>query len=128
MQLYHLEDAMMGQFIWAKKSEKIMQTNDEVEASPDTALVVFCGLSEMYGFSQEEVCDYLVVDQNEYFRYLKMFRGKMSDAYERMKIGEWDYEKQDMVQKVYIKSRLVHSKVSLSSGSTRFELSEFPNA
>lgn len=109
MKLHDIEDAFKGQFVWDRKGTKLMQTNHEVEGSEDTALIIFCGLSEMHGFGVEETAEYLSVEEWEYYRLLRLFRSKMSAASERIRDGKWDTEINDLVQKVWTKSQLVQN-------------------
>src|ERR1051325_7731241 len=113
MRLQQIEDAFKGDFVWSKsKTEtKILQCNAEIEGSTDTALIVFCGLSEMYGFESKQTARSIPLLENEYYRLLKIFRVKIMAAYERIKAGEWDNNKNDLVQKIWTKTRLIQNKL-----------------
>lgn len=128
MKLADIEQACKGNFVWDRAATiKIMQCNPEVESSPDTALIVFCGLSEMYGFEVKEVAPYLSIPKTEYFRLLRLFRLKMEAARRRRQKGEWDTEINDLVQKVYIKTRLLQNYLRLHSQGY-FIMEDMPNA
>jgi hypothetical protein len=129
MKLTFLEDACQGNFVWDKSPDntKVMQCNPEVEASPDTALIVFCGLSEMYGFEARDVAAYLALTEAEYYRLLRLYRNKMAEAQARIAGGRWDIEINDLVQKVWIKSRLLQNYLRLRAQQSYHNLNWMPN-
>lgn len=128
MKLSDIEDALKGNFVWAKSDAdtKIHQTNPEVEGSPDTALIVFCGLAEMYGYDGKEIARHLSIEVDEYYRLNNLYRKKMKAAHERMDRNKWDIEINDLVQKVYIKSKLVQNKLRIYNAPF-IKLEELPN-
>lgn len=102
-----------------------MQTNSEIEASEDTAIIVFCGLSEMYGFDAEDTASHLAIEEWEYYRDLKQYRKKMDEAAKRLADNKWNIEINDLVQKVWIKSRLIQNRVDLCYRS-RLNITDLP--
>lgn len=103
-----------------------MQTNEEIEGSADTAAIIFCGLAEMYGFQAIDAIEHLALEKWEYYRFLKMYRAKMMEATIRIRREEWDIERNDLVQKVWIKTQLVRNRINLSPAS-RVRLDDLPN-
>lgn len=129
MRLSHIEEACTGQFVWSNSSPsgKILQTNPEIEGgSTDTALIVFVGLSEMYGFKHTAVAEYLAIEPTEYYRLLRVYRQKMEQAHERINAKQWDIEKNDLTQKVWIKTKLLQNRLRLQDRDYSL-LSDLPN-
>jgi hypothetical protein len=129
MKLSDIETSMRGNFVWDRNPDnmKILQTNAEVESSVDTALIVFCGLGEMYGFDAKDTAAYLSLTETEYYRLLRLYRKKMTEAQQRIARKQWDTEINDLVQKVWIKSKLLQNYLRLHWQQPYQPLSDLPN-
>lgn len=129
MKLSDIEDALRGNFVWDNSpgNVKALQTNAEIEGSPYTALIVFCGLSEMYGFEAKETAAHLSLTEEDYYRLINLYRKKMAAAQRRIKREQWDIEINDLVQKVWIKSKLIQNFLRLRQQRTYTPLRDLPN-
>jgi hypothetical protein len=113
MQLYHIEAALRGQFVWHRPARKKFQTNAEIECSADTALIVFIGFAEINGFDEEAVCNYLDIDSQVYRRLAATYRSKMAEATDKLTNQRWNYNRQDLAQRIWMKSNLVRRGIEI---------------
>jgi hypothetical protein len=115
---------MKGQFVWHKPPRQRLDCDADVERSADTAVIVFIGLAEMNGFKEEDICEYLDIETATYKRFSNVYRTKMKEAVRRIRKKQWDHQRQDLAQRIWMKSSLVRSNImyqhSMSMGDFPF--------
>jgi hypothetical protein len=70
--LKDLEQYMKAQFIWDRDGKRL-GTSLEWEGSKELARNIFVGLATIYGFKQEEICEYIDCGEDSYHNKLANF-------------------------------------------------------
>ena len=140
MKLADLERAMKGQFVWFKPVREVdnqgtirqrnawftLQTDGEQECSEYLALMVFLGLSEMYGFDRQDVIDHLAISEELYREYRKKYDHYITEAVCAKGRGD-KLDAYTIMGKVYVKSSLVRNYINLNYNRDVVRLSDLPN-
>jgi hypothetical protein len=113
MELCDIESALKGQFVWNKPMQRKFHCNPEIECSADTAVIVFIGLAETTGFREKDICNYLRIDLPYYRRMSATYRIKMREAAEKISNQLWNYNRQDLAQRVWMKNELVRRNMAM---------------
>jgi len=125
MELYQIETALKGQFVWRKPARKRFDCNAEIECSADTAIIVFIGLAESGGFTEKVICDYLDITPVVYRRLSLTYRNKMNEAADKISKQLWNYNRQDLAQRVWMKSSLVRRNIEYQQTKVRIAVYQF---
>lgn len=113
--LSQLEKAMRAQFVWEKNPTKPLQTLESQEGAKDIARMIFVGIADMNGFSNEETQSYLDMGFDSYRHKLRTFRDLAKSARARVKDGTI-FIINDEVKKFYLKLTLTLNAIKYSEG------------
>ena len=74
MTILLIEQCVRPNFVWDKCPHNRWLTVPKVEGANSIGLIVFVGLTYMYGFKAKEVMDYIGITRDKYFEKLAKFR------------------------------------------------------
>lgn len=125
IKLYELENVMKGQFVWSKKGNKKLETDEQMEGGKDLARDVFVGLSDVYGFDASDVCDYLDMGYDSYRHKLMYFREAYREGKRRQDAGELFFHN-DRVTRIFVKISLCMNAIrSYAKRDQQYKLDEY---
>jgi hypothetical protein len=80
--------AIKPHFIFDKSATKPLQVKKEFNESVGIAVVIFVGLSALYGVDEEDVKDFCGIEHEEYRTKLSRFRAYIQEYLEKKNAGE----------------------------------------
>jgi hypothetical protein len=125
MELYHLEQAMKGQFVWKSLERREHETKDDFEERQQDqhrlicdknyeclsqmALIVFIGLAFQYGFQTKRVIDYLEINQRIYDNCMNLFNKYSDIARKKAELHILDFT--TPAGRLYLKTSLIKNSL-----------------
>lgn len=121
LELRHLEEAMIGQFVWKRPKQRENETeadfedrlrdthrlmcDKDYECLSTMALIVFVGIAYKYGFSESSVIRYLEIDKRLYDACFGLFNKYSAIAKE--KAGKRTLDFTTPAGRLYLKTSLI---------------------
>jgi hypothetical protein len=127
MKIEIIEKAVRPQFVFDSSGNKSWQTDEVMEGSKSSAIVIFIGLSALYNIDKKEVMFVLGIDYDEYRHKLNMY-SELSEEASR-KVMDGSIKKKcfgdDRAQRFYYKNLLCMNAIGYMLGSEYITIKHF---
>jgi hypothetical protein len=80
IRLDDIEKAMRPNFVWIKHNSRRFQTNPLTEGNQSIGIIIFIVLAEAYGFSREDISDFLSIEDDEYQEKRELFVAEYGES------------------------------------------------
>jgi hypothetical protein len=127
MKIDIIEKAIRPQFIFDAEGRKSWQTDELMEGSKSSAIVVFIGICALYNIDKKDVMFVLGIDYDEYRHKLNMY-SELSEAASRkvmdgsIKVKSYG---EDRAQRFYYKNLLCMNALRYSLGKEYISIKHF---
>lgn len=127
MKIEIIEKAVRPQFVFDNLGTKSWQTDEIMEGSKSSAIVVFIGLSALYNIDKKDVMYTLGINYDEYRHKLNMY-GELSDEASR-KVMDGSIKRKslgdDRAQRFYYKNMLCMNAITYMLGREYITIKHF---
>lgn len=127
MKIDTIEKAVRPQFIFDQEGRKSWQTDELMEGSKSSAIVVFIGICALYNIDKKDVMFVLGIDYDEYRHKLNMY-SELSEAASKKVMDGSIKEKsfgEDRAQRFYYKNLLCMNALKYSFGKEYISIKHF---
>lgn len=127
MKIDIIEKAIRPQFIFDAEGRKSWQTDELMEGSKSSAIVVFIGICALYNIDKKDVMFVLGIDYDEYRHKLNMYSELSESASKKVMDGSIKVKSygEDRAQRFYYKNLLCMNALRYSLGKEYISIKHF---
>jgi hypothetical protein len=127
MKIDIIEKAIRPQFIFDAEGRKSWQTDELMEGSKSSAIVVFIGICALYNIDKKDVMFVLGIDYDEYRHKLNMYSELSEAASKKVMDGSIKVKSygEDRAQRFYYKNLLCMNALRYSLGKEYISIKHF---
>jgi len=127
MKIDTIEKAVRPQFIFDQEGRKSWQTDELMEGSKSSAIVVFIGICALYNIDKKDVMFVLGIDYDEYRHKLNMYSELSDAASKKVMDGSIKTKSfgEDRAQRFYYKNLLCMNALRYSLGKEYISIKHF---
>lgn len=127
MKIDIIEKAIRPQFIFDAEGRKSWQTDELMEGSKSSAIVVFIGICALYNIDKKDVMFVLGIDYDEYRHKLNMYSELSEAASKKVMDGSIKVKSygEDRAKRFYYKNLLCMNALRYSLGKEYISIKHF---